>query len=94
MGALPHHRLPGLFGEAVRACRDNLGISQEELAARCQLHRTYVAGVERGIRNPSLKSIAKIAKGLGVSVSALFEYMESMQHRGRGGGGSEAKAKA
>ena len=51
------------FGETVRAAREALGISQEELGARCKLHRTYVAGVERGIRNPSLKSITKLADG-------------------------------
>jgi transcriptional regulator with XRE-family HTH domain len=66
------------FGRAVRDARQALGISQEELAARCELHRTYVAGVERGIRNPSLKSIAKIANGLGLSASLLFERVESV----------------
>ena len=76
-------KFPQLFGEAVRACRQALGISQEELAARSKLHRTYVAGVERGIRNPSLNSILKIAKGLGLPVSALFRRMESMGKRNR-----------
>jgi transcriptional regulator with XRE-family HTH domain len=61
------------FGETVRAVRESLGISQEELAARCKLHRTYVAGVERGIRNPSLKSIKKVAEGLGLTLAALFD---------------------
>ena len=75
------HGLPTLllqhFGEAVRSAHEELAISQEELAARCNLHRTYVAGVERGIRNPSLKSIEKIALGLGLKVSALFLRMEA-----------------
>ena len=69
---------PQRFGDAVRTCRASLGISQEELATRSKLHRTYVAGVERGIRNPSLNSIIKIAEGLGIAVSALFRRMESM----------------
>lgn len=92
MGTSLYNRFPGYFGEAVHCCRTQLRISQEELAARSQLHRTYIAGVERGTRNPSLKSIAKIANGLGMPVSALFQYMESMPHRGRGGSGSETKA--
>lgn len=74
---------PQQFGEAVRASREALGISQEELAARCKLHRTYVAGVERGIRNPSLKSIVKIAEGLDLAVSDLFRRMESSHHPGK-----------
>lgn len=65
------------FGEVVRAFRETLNISQEELASRCKLHRTYVAGVERGIRNPSLKSIKKIADGLGLPLSVLFARMEA-----------------
>jgi transcriptional regulator with XRE-family HTH domain len=85
MGDPPHEALPKLFGRAVRESRDALGISQEELAARSKLHRTYVAGVERGIRNPSLKSIARIAEGLGMTVSVLFQRMERMR-RGRADG--------
>jgi len=60
------------FGLAVRKRRSELGISQEELAGRCDLHRTYVADIERGSRNLSLLSIEKVAKGLGVSIGDLF----------------------
>lgn len=63
------------FGETVRASREAQNISQEKLAARCELHRTYVAGVERGIRNPSLNSIKKLADGLGLPLAVLFERM-------------------
>lgn len=91
MGDSSFKLVPKRFGEAVRACREAIGISQEKLAARCGLHRTYVAGVERGIRNPSLRSIAKIAGGLQMTLSALFKRMESMAP-GRGNGGSETKA--
>lgn len=72
------------FGEAVRARREALKVSQEELAARCRLHRTYVAGVERGIRNPSLKSIKKLAEGLGLSLGALFVRMGPAAKASRG----------
>jgi len=49
-----------------------LGISQEELAERADLHRTYIAGIERGARNPTLLTIKKLAKGLGVSSADLL----------------------
>jgi transcriptional regulator with XRE-family HTH domain len=86
MNALSHDNSQERFGESVRASRGALGISQEELAARSKLHRTYVAGVERGIRNPSLNSIIKIAEGLGIPASALFRRMESMGKRVRSRG--------
>jgi two-component system, response regulator len=48
-------------------------MSQEELAARAGLHRTYISDVERGVRNPSIASIEKLAEALKLSISALFE---------------------
>lgn len=60
------------FGSAVKKRRLELRISQEELAARAQLHRTYIGDIERGARNLSLENIAKVAKGLGLEVSTLF----------------------
>ncbi len=62
------------FGTAVKAWRGRLGISQEELAERSGLHRTYISDVERGARNVSLKSIEKLADALEVSVSTLLAY--------------------
>lgn len=64
------------FGTAIREKRHALDLSQEELASRCRLHRTYLADVERGERNPSLVSIVRIASGLGVPPSALMTTME------------------
>ncbi|MBI3853108.1 MAG: response regulator [Verrucomicrobia bacterium] len=61
------------FGTAVKSRRSRLGISQEELAWRAGLHRTYVTDIERGARNPSLESIHKLARALKVSLSAFFE---------------------
>jgi CheY-like chemotaxis protein/DNA-binding XRE family transcriptional regulator len=60
------------FGAVVRNLRFRLGISQEELAERADLHRTYIAGIERGGRNITLKSIAKLAKALEVSTADLL----------------------
>lgn len=65
--------LKRLFGTAIRSKRSELGISQEELADRAGLHRTYVSDVERGARNPSLESIEKLALALELSISGLFE---------------------
>jgi transcriptional regulator with XRE-family HTH domain len=48
-------------------------LSQEEFAARCGLDRTYISGIERGRRNPSLRNIRKIAIELSVSLSELFK---------------------
>ncbi len=63
------------FGLAVRARRAQLGITQEELGFRAELHRTYVAGIERGARNPSLESIRRLAQALEVSLGNLFEAL-------------------
>jgi len=51
-----------------------LGISQEELAERANLHRTYISDVERGARNVSLASIGKLARALEVSIPTLLSY--------------------
>lgn len=64
--------LPGYFGDIVRNRRNHLGVSQEELAERAGLHRTYIADIERGVRNPSLRTIDKVARALDVSISELF----------------------
>jgi CheY-like chemotaxis protein/DNA-binding XRE family transcriptional regulator len=60
------------FGASVRGWRNQLGISQEELAERASLHRTYISDVERGSRNVSLENIERLAQALDVSVPALF----------------------
>ena len=57
----------------MRELRERRGMSQEQLAQRCGLHRTYVGGIERGERNPSLINIGRIAAALGVEVGELFE---------------------
>ena len=62
------------FGERVRSLRQSKGLSQEELAFKAGVHRTYLGGIERGERNPSLRNIAAIAKALGVTLSELFSF--------------------
>lgn len=60
------------FGHGIRAIRSRRGVSQESLALQCGLDRTYISGIERGIRNPSLTNILKIATALDVPPSDLF----------------------
>lgn len=62
-----------LLGNAIKQQRSALGISQEELAARAGLHRTYVSEVERGERNPSITSVEKLAQALEISMTSLFQ---------------------
>jgi transcriptional regulator with XRE-family HTH domain len=60
-------------GANVRVLREKAEISQEELADRSRLHRTYISGVERGVRNPTVLVLAKIAKALGVDAYVLLK---------------------
>lgn len=61
------------FGLNLKSLRESAQISQEELAERAGLHRTYISGVERGTRNISLKNILNIVMALNLEVSSLFE---------------------
>lgn len=61
-----------LFASKVKQLREERGLSQEKLAAKAGLHRTYIGMVERQERNPSLSCIYKIAKGLNVDIKDLF----------------------
>lgn len=60
-------------GFNVRKFREELGLSQEALAFEAKLHRTYLSGVERGVRNPTVVVLEKIAKALKVSSAGLLE---------------------
>ena len=61
------------IGDKIRELRKQKGLSQEKIAFRSGLHRTYISDVERGFRNVSIKNIDKIAKALGVSIKSLFD---------------------
>jgi len=60
------------LGEKVRLARKRAGLTQEKLAEKSGLHRTYIAGIETGKRNVSVKSLEKIAKALNVKSSSLL----------------------
>ena len=61
------------LGQNVRHLREWGGMSQEDLADRSGLHRTYISGVERGVRNPTVAVLEKIAKALKVKTATLLE---------------------
>ena len=61
-------------GKRVKELRNNLGLSQEELANIVELDRTYITSVERGKRNISIVNIEKLANALNVTLSVFFEF--------------------
>ena len=72
------------FGQVVRAKREQAGLSQEQFAERADLDRTYVSGVERGVRNPTLQVINRIAKALDVPLADLFAATDKAVARRKG----------
>lgn len=73
---VPTDDLLQAFGLAVRRLRVQQALSQEELAAAARLDRTYVSGLERGRRNPSLLTQQRVAKALNVPLSELVRDAE------------------
>lgn len=66
------------FGSAVKQLRCQMNLSQEKFALSINMDRTYLASVEAGKRNISIANIEKIANGLNVSISELFNIAESL----------------
>jgi len=64
------------FGQILREQRKNANFSQETLAFKCGIDRTYVSLLERGMRHPSMKTIFKIAQALQVSPASIVEDVE------------------
>jgi transcriptional regulator with XRE-family HTH domain len=64
------------LGHRVRTLRHQLKLSQERLAERAGLHWTYVSGVERGLRNPGLNVLARLAKALDVPLPELLAGLD------------------
>lgn len=68
-----------LFGRVIRKYRQMKGYSQEQLADLCNLHRTYIGGVERGERNITLLNMVRIAKTLEVPLSVIIQEVEAFE---------------
>ena len=61
-------------GKRIKELRNKLGISQEELAFRSEIHRTYIASLEVGKRNVSIETLEKVVNALEVSLSEFFDF--------------------
>ena len=68
------------FGQAVQARRASSGLTQEQLAYRTGLDQTYVSGVERGRRNPTVLVVWRLASGLGTSLNDLLQTAEKIEN--------------
>lgn len=64
------------FGKKVRELRQKMGISQENFADICDLHRTYISDVELGKRNISIENIQRVADALNMTMEELFKEVE------------------
>ena len=75
---MPKTKAPELvrFGENVRKRREEREWTQEQLAEKADLDQTFISGIERGARNPTIITINKLSKALKTSVSALCEGIE------------------
>jgi transcriptional regulator with XRE-family HTH domain len=59
------------LGKAVKHVRNKVGMTQEQLANKIDMHATYISDIERGVRNPSWDVIARIAEGMDVPVATI-----------------------
>ena len=64
------------FGRVLRSAREKRGLSQEQLALNCEIDRTYVSLLERGLRQPTITVVFRLAAALGVRPSALLAQVE------------------
>ena len=64
------------FGKNLRSLRAKAGLSQEETADKAGIHVTYLSGVERGLRNPSVRNLRRLALALGIPTKELFSFEE------------------
>ena len=73
------------LGKVIQQRRKQLGLTQQQLAERAELHRTYISDVERGERNLSLESVYQLSKGLSTLISTLFAEAENDALKAAGG---------
>jgi transcriptional regulator with XRE-family HTH domain len=66
-----------VFGKTIAGLRQSAGFSQEELADRAGIHRTYVSQIERGLKSPTIVMLTKLATALNVAPSAVMRLVEN-----------------
>lgn len=71
MGQMQKHPVAVAFGRALREAREKAGVSQEELALACDIDRTYVSLLERGLRQPTLATLLGVSSQLNVDAEEL-----------------------
>ena len=71
---ITHHSILLKFGQKMQKVRQSRGISQEKLAELLSMHRTYIGLIERGERNPTIRTLYKVAKALKVPASELLPF--------------------
>ncbi|HQR42060.1 MAG TPA: helix-turn-helix transcriptional regulator [Gemmatales bacterium] len=64
------------FGFVVKTLREKLALTQEDLAEKAGIHRTYLSDIERGSRNVALMNIERLAQSLGVNLQELFKKVD------------------
>jgi transcriptional regulator with XRE-family HTH domain len=74
------HRARRLLARRIRFLRAMRGWTQDGLAAECDLHRTYLSGIERGQRNVGLDNLERLAQALGVPLGDLFSETDEGRH--------------
>ena len=64
------------FGLRLRQCREARSLTQERLAEKAGLDQTYISGIERGLRNPGIRNVVRLARALGLHTTSLLEGVE------------------
>jgi transcriptional regulator with XRE-family HTH domain len=72
-----HDNILTALGRNVRRLREARGLTQEKLAEKANLDPTYISGIERGVRNPGIKNVARLAKALGGTTAELCKGVEA-----------------
>ena len=72
-----HDKILSVLGLNVRQRREDQKFTQEKLAEKAGLDATYISGIERGLRNPGIKNVAKLAKALGLTTAELCQGVDA-----------------
>lgn len=64
------------FGMSLRRWREAKNLTQERLAEKADLDQTYISGIERGLRNPGIKNVVRLARALGITTAKLVEGVD------------------